>query len=640
MTHAKVMVVEDEAIISMDLQNRLRKLGYEVAGTAARGEDVLPRARACGPDLVLMDIMLGGEMDGIEAAARVRGELDLPVVFVTAHSDEATLRRAKITEPYGYVLKPFEDREIVTSVEIALYRHRADRKLRGMERWLGMTLKSIGDGVIATDLDGKVTFLNSEAERLTGWPALDALGLPFTEVFQAVHTHTGERIDNPVVRVLREGLAIGLPADTTLIGRTGTRVGVEDCAAPIRDENGRMNGAVLVFRDATMQRQVEEKLRKAEEWQEQMRKLESLGSLTGGVAHDFNNLMTIVMGYSDMLLKMREQVNDEARQKGLEAIHSAAERAAALTRQLLTFGRRHTNKPEAVNLSEQAGKLLESLRRLIGEHLEIATHFPAEPPKTMIDPVQLDQILINLAANARDAMPHGGTLTIETGVLSVTGEGEYAMLSVRDTGTGIDDATRARIFEPFFTTKAPGHGTGIGLSTVHAIVSHYDGRIEVDTSPGQGSCFRILLPRYSETAQAKAAPTDGAMKGGRETILVVEDDASVRTLVCEVLGRLGYTTLEAESPAHAIELLRRHQPNVAMVISDLIMPGMNGVDLLNELRSIQPNLGALFMSGYLDNPLYHRLASIVRTAFIAKPFSPRGLALSLRGVLEMPQQAS
>ncbi|GMV82292.1 MAG: hypothetical protein AMXMBFR7_34760 [Planctomycetota bacterium] len=640
MTHAKVMVVEDEAIISMDLQNRLRKLGYAVAGTAARGEDVLPRARACGPDLVLMDIMLGGEMDGIEAASRVRGELDLPVIFVTAHSDEATLRRAKITEPYGYVLKPFEDREIVTSVEIALYRHRADRKLRGMERWLAMTLKSIGDGVIATDLDGKVTFLNGEAERLTGWPALDALGQPFTEVFHAVHTRTEAPIENPVARVLREGLAIGLPADTTLIGRTGTRVDVEDCAAPMRDENGRVTGAVLVFRDASKQRQVEEKLRQAEEWQEQMRKLESLGSLTGGVAHDFNNLMTIVMGYSDMLLKMRDDVDDESRQKGLQSIRNAAERAAALTRQLLTFGRRHTIKPEALNLCEQTGKLLDALRRLIGEHIEIVTHFPAEPAKTMIDPVQLDQILINLAANARDAMPNGGTLTIETCVRAVPDEGEYAVLSVRDTGTGIDDATRARIFEPFFTTKKVGTGTGIGLSTVHAIVSHYGGRIEVDTLPGQGSCFRVLLPRHTENAQAKAAPAEGAITGGRETILVVEDDAAVRTLVCEVLGTLGYSTLEAEGPARAIELLRQHQPHVAMVISDLIMPGMNGVDLLNELRSIQPNLGALFMSGYLENPLHHRLLSSVRTDFIAKPFTPRALALSLRGVLDMPQQAS
>ena len=266
MADATILIVEDEAIVAADLVARLGRLGYTVSGSAACGEDAIALACAQRPQLVLMDIRLAGEMDGVEAAERIRRECDVPVIYLTAHSDQATLERAKRTEPFGYILKPFEKLELETHIEMALYKHQTERKLRESEEWLRVTLGSIGDAVIAGDTAGRVTFLNPIAASLTGWEPAEALGLPVTRVFQIINEQTREPAEDLVARVLREHCIVALADHTALVTRDGREVPVEDSAAPITDTAGRVAGVVIVFHDVTEKRRAEEALRKSEEW--------------------------------------------------------------------------------------------------------------------------------------------------------------------------------------------------------------------------------------------------------------------------------------------------------------------------------------------------------------------------------------
>jgi two-component system, cell cycle sensor histidine kinase and response regulator CckA len=275
-TAARILIVEDEAVVALDLRTRLTRLGYFVIDSVGLGEVALKVAEKERPDLTLMDIRLRGEMDGIAAAEQIRTRLHLPVVFLTAHADDATVDRARVTEPFGYILKPFEERELRTMIEMALYKHAAERRLRESERRFATTLASIGDGVIATDIHGRVTFMNPVSEKLTGWNISDAAGVPLQTVFTICNETTRKTVENPIERVLAEGVIVGLANHTILISRAGDESPIDDCAAPIFDDDGKMTGAVLVFRDVSQARQVEVQMRHAQ-------KMEAVGQLAGGI---------------------------------------------------------------------------------------------------------------------------------------------------------------------------------------------------------------------------------------------------------------------------------------------------------------------------------------------------------------------
>lgn len=288
MTTASILVVEDERIIAKGIEKQLKALGYGVTGLAATGEEAIQQATEDQPDIILMDIHLGFGMDGIEAADVIRSRFNIPVVYLTAHSDEATLQRAKVTEPFGYILKPYEDRDLHTAIEIGLYKSKMEHRLRESEQWLMGILASIGDGVIATDRKGLVRFMNPVAEQLTEWTEADALDKDLREVFPIVEEKTHEPVLNPVYNALETGLPTNLSPNTFLIRKAGTKFPIDDVATPIRDVSGRVEGAVLVFRDITDRRRVDEHLRQAQ-------KMEAIGQLTGGIVHDFNNIMAAIM---------------------------------------------------------------------------------------------------------------------------------------------------------------------------------------------------------------------------------------------------------------------------------------------------------------------------------------------------------
>jgi len=631
MPSIRILVVEDEAVVARDLQTRLTRLGYTIVDTTARGDSAIVLAEKHNPDLVLMDIRLQGEMDGIAAAHVIRNRYHLPVVYLTAHADEVTFDRARATEPFGYILKPFDERELRTVIEMALYKHQAERKLQLSERRYATTLSSIGDGVIATDRSGLVTFLNPVAERLTGWSAAEAEGKPLTEVFRIVNEQTRATVENPVDRVLREGIVVGLANHTILISRHGSEAPIDDCAAPIQDDLGISVGAVLVFRDVTETHRREEQLR-------QSQKMEAVGQLAGGIAHDFNNMLTAILGYSELLLHMAG--SDHPWFGFLTEIQKASQRSAELTRQLLRFSRKELSQARVIDLNLVVTGIEPMLRRVVGEHIELQTRLTRSPASIKADPGQLEQVLVNLVVNARDAVPNGGIIVVETAPELIDHQspnvpqdiphGEYQVLQVIDNGSGMDGATKLRIFEPFFTTKEVGQGTGLGLAIVYGIVQACHACMHVESTPGEGTKFTIWFPHVSDELVQKLSTRVPDLATGTGTVLLVEDEPTVRSFAKHVLVTCGYTVLEAEYGAQGVEVAENYSGPIDLIVTDLVMPFVGGVALVSYLKSVRPGIKVLYMSGYATPNAIPEGSLQGEATVLQKPFTPQVFADAVR----------
>jgi len=517
-------------------------------------------------------------------------------------------------------------------------RHKAaEEALRQSQEDLAITLNSIGDGVIATDAEGRVAHMNPVAEELTGWGELEAEGYPLAEVLVLHDRSTRAALPSPARNVLATGRTERLAGDVVLVSRDGRERAVSETAAPIRARDGALRGAVVVIRDMSEQQRLELELRQAQ-------KMESLGRLAGGVAHDFNNLLGAILGYCDiMLLDLTEA---HPLRRDIEEVARSAKRAAALTRQLLAFSRRQIAEPKIVDVNGLVGAMERMLVRVIGEDVQLAVRLAERLPRVQVDPGQLEQVVMNLAVNARDAMPEGGTLLIETVDVwlgaedwvrrhSVIRPGRHALLAVSDTGVGMDDATQAHIFEPFFTTKAEGKGTGLGLSTVYAIVQQAGGGIRVFSEPGKGTTFQIYLPSAPADAVLAADAEEAEVSsGGDETILLVEDETSLRTLLSRILTKKGYRVLAARSGDEAIRQAEDAAADIDLVVTDVVMPHMSGPEAVERLMRLHPRVKVLFMSGYSNEAIVHH--GVLRTglAFIEKPFSAEELASRVRKVLD------
>jgi signal transduction histidine kinase/ActR/RegA family two-component response regulator len=389
--------------------------------------------------------------------------------------------------------------------------------------------------------------------------------------------------------------------------------------------------------DITLQKQLEEQLL-------QSRKMEAIGQLAGGVAHDFNNLLTVICGYGD-LLQRQPDLNATVREYADEILE-AANRAAQVTRQLLAFGRRQIFRAKTVNLNNIVAGLDKLLRSLIGENVELRTVYDRDLGLVKVDPGQIDQVLMNLAVNARDAMPKGGRLTIETANVDTGGKhagplpkgGPCVMLTVSDTGSGMDPETAARAFEPFFTTKEPGKGTGLGLAMVYGIVSQSGGDIRLDTSPGLGTTFKIYLPRLVEAVEddVEPAPFNLRMIRGTETILVLEDENALRALIREVLRKAGHTVLDTGDPDEAIRLCERHSGEIALFITDVVMPKLSGPEVVERVSTMRPGMRIIYTSGYPGKAAIPNLLRPTGSPFLEKPFTPDALVRKVRAVLDGP----
>jgi len=510
-------------------------------------------------------------------------------------------------------------------------------QLRRSEEWVQAMIACSPVALFGVDLEGGVIAWNASAERIFGWTADEVMGrpLPIVPPERQAEFATLRR------RILEQGGFNG--EEVVRMRKGGAHFHGSLSGAPLRDADGTIIGVLGSMEDITERKEAERAWQKLQTQLVQAQKMESVGRLAGGVAHDFNNMLNVITGYSEMALARVDEGEDL--HLFLTEILGAAERSAAITRQLLAFARQQTVAPRLIDLDATVERTLQMLRRLIGEDVELVWRPGARTWPVRIDPAQIDQILANLCVNARDAIQGVGHVAIETRNVEIGTEfcddhpgavpGEYVLLSVSDSGCGIAPENLGSIFEPFFTTKALGRGTGLGLAMVYGVVKQNDGFIDVESAPGAGTTVRIHLPRH--VGDAVAVPDvagPGVLPGRGETILMVEDDPAILRMGTRMLAGLGYRVLVAASPREAIRLVAESGDGIALLITDVIMPGMNGRDLADRLASRQPGLKIIYMSGYTADVIAHRGVLDAGVAFIQKPFSRSEIATKVRSVLD------
>jgi two-component system, cell cycle sensor histidine kinase and response regulator CckA len=512
-------------------------------------------------------------------------------------------------------------------------RKKTEAALREAEEKYRTIFENAVEGIFQSTPDGRFLAVNPAMARILGYESPEELLTHRTDI--GTQHYVDENSRATLKQVLAEqGFVVGFECE--VFRKDMSRIWTVENIRAVRDEGG---GPVYYegsIEDITERKTLEQQLR-------QSQKMEAVGQLAGGIAHDFNNLLTAINGYSELTM-MRLRAEDPLR-RNLEEIKKAGDRAAALTRQLLAFSRKQVLQPKVLDLNSVVSGLENMLRRLIGEDVDLRTALKPEPGSVKADPGQIEQVIMNLAVNARDAMPRGGKLTIETGNIYLDEEyarrhvavspGQYVMLAVSDTGTGMDEQTRARIFEPFFTTKESGKGTGLGLSTVYGIVKQSGGNIWVYSEVGRGTTFKVYLPLVGEAGQEyrRSDEVEEAAKG-TETVLLAEDEEVVRTLAREVLETYGYRVVEAANGGAALLICERHREPIHLLITDVVMPEMSGRELADRLAPLRSEMKVLYMSGYTDNAIVHQGVLDEGANFIQKPFAPGQLARKVREVLD------
>ena len=554
------------------------------------------------------------------------------LLILTTRSINEALERARREERALTEVNEGLQREIVE-------RKRAEEEVRDSERRYRLLADNVTDIIWTTDLNLKFTYISPSIVQ-TGYTVEEAMAQSVEEFLGPASLDLSKQA---IARELAEGgresanpfgaltLELGFP------GKDGVTLAAESRIRFLYDSDGSPVGILGVTRDIAARKRLEEQLRKAQE-------MEAIGRLSGGVAHDFNNILTAITGYSELLLMDLDP--DDPEHSDVEAIKEAAERAAALTQQLLAFSRKQVLRLEVLDLNSVVANTEKMLQRLIGEDIDLTTILDPDLGRVRADPGRIEQVIMNLAVNARDAMPQGGKLTIETknavldadyarGYVDVE-PGRYVMLVVSDAGVGMSEEIQSHLFEPFFTTKEDGKGTGLGLATVYGIVKQSDGHIGVYSEPGQGTAFKIYLPRTDEAVEPLHPGLVSAESGrGSEIILLVEDDEAVRNLARRVLTESDYTVLEAGNGEEAIQVCQQHQGPLHLLLTDVVLPGgMSGRKIAERLVLLRPEVKVLCMSGYTDDAIVHHGVLEPGIAFLEKPFTPTALLQKVRRVLD------
>jgi len=636
-----VLIVEDSEDDALLLVRELRRGGFAPAFERVDTPNALRAALARQAwDILFADYSMP-HFSGTAALALVRERgLDLPFIFVSGTIGEDTAVEAMRAGAQDYVTKGNLKR-LLPAVERELRdaRERRDRKraeatlLVTQERLRQVTASSTAV-LYAMTVHGETfrpTWVSENITRIMGYAAAEALGPTWWT--DHLHPEDRELVLAAVPSILsRDHLA----SEYRFRHKDGSYHWIHDEARLTRDTGGRPVEVFGSWVDITERKALEMQLLQAQ-------KMEAVGLLAGGVAHDFNNVLTAIAGYAELL---REDLpGDDARRGDLEEILRATDRAAALTRQLLAFSRRQVLAPRVLDLNTVVASVDNMLRRLIGADVALRTALASDLGAVRADPGQLEQVIMNLVVNARDAMPRGGKLTIETANAELDESyalehpavvaGPFVMLAVSDSGVGMDAATQARIFEPFFTTKEKGKGTGLGLATVYGIVKQSGGNIWLYSEPGRGTTFKIYLPRVDQPLELPApTPASRETPRGTETVLLVEDDEAVRTLARKMLASHGYTVLAAPSGADALELAASHAGPIHLLVTDVVLPGMSGRELAARFQSVRPGLKVLYTSGYTDEAIVHHGVLDPGIAFLQKPFTSGALARKVRETLD------
>lgn len=528
-------------------------------------------------------------------------------------------------------------------------RKSVEQRLRRQSDFFRISLSSIGDAVIATDSEGAITFINPTAEKLTSCSAANAIGKPLGDIYKIADEETGRPLENVFETIRERDEIVSFEGNSYLSSREGGKIPINDTGASIIDSNGTFIGTVVVFQDVTERREAERDLIESEARAQQSQKLEAIGTLTGGVAHDFNNLLTAILGYTQ--LSIRRLKPDDPLRENLVTIEKAGTRGAELTQKLLAFSRRQRLDRRVINLNDSIGEILKLLERVIGENIKVTFTAIDDLNAVYADPAQIEQVIMNLSLNARDAMPKGGRLVIETRNVELDEfycrqypncvPGTYAQILVSDTGTGMDAEIVGRVFEPFFTTKDVDKGTGLGLSMVYGIVKQHGGHLSVYSEPGRGTTFKVFLPVSGIGAEKDARVVQPSLLGGTETILVAEDEEALRNLSMEVLTALGYKVLSAENGEEAVKLFAAHRNEIDLLLFDVVMPVTGGPEAYQKIREIGGGkVPLIFMTGYssevIDNPYVKQNPAfdLGGVRVFQKPYTLDALGRIVRDVLD------
>lgn len=689
-----VLIIDDEPANLEVLAASLERAGLQVL-VAQTGERGLDKARYAQPDLIMLDVKLP-DSNGFEICRRLKAEgrtQEIPVIFITVLTEAEAKVKGFKAGGVDFISKPFQEEDVLARVTTHLRlrqltqtlqkqneqlqiaqtalrqanegleqrveertaelaranavlqeqineRRRAEAALTTERNLLRTLIDNLPDIIYVKDIESRFVLVNLPHLQRLGAVSLDEVAgktdFDFYPPDLAQEFYADEQA------VLRSGQPLLNKEERNRTKDTGVWRWLLTTKVPLRDGQGQTIGLVGIGHDITERKHLEEQFRQAQ-------KMECVGRLSGGVAHDFNNLLTAIGGYTELVREALPSTHPAY--PDLETIQSATQRAKILIRQLLTFARQQPLNPQVLNLNELILNLDKLLRRLIGENIELVTLPAPDLGYVKADPNQIEQILVNLAINARDAMPTGGVLTIETANTNLDGgyarqhaeisPGLYVLLAVSDTGTGMSPEVQARLFEPFFTTKEAGKGSGLGLATCYGIVKQHGGHIWIYSEVGQGTTVKVYLPYTTDGAAPALMAEEGAatLRQGHETVLLVEDEGSVRQFTRRVLDSLGYTVLEAPNGEEALRIAAEYGGDIHLLLTDIMMPRLGGKALADRLQARQPGLKVLFMSGYTDNGIVQNGLLEADIAFLQKPFSPEELARKVWQVLEASEKA-
>ncbi len=631
MSTPRIMIVEDESIVALDMRVRLTRLGYQVVGIANTAQEGILLASTQRPDLALMDIRLKGDMDGIETATILRAEFQIPVVYLTAYADDPTLARAKPTQPLGYLIKPFEERELHSTIEMALYKIKAEAIQKEQTARMERLVATIPDGVILLDSERRVTMGNARAQSYLAVLGGGGIG--------EVVTHLGI---HPLEDLIAEYSSDSGAFEIVVAGTPPLtfEVTLSPVLPDLFQTQGQSGDLVMVIRDVTGERLIQQRVRDHE-------RLAAVGQLAAGIAHDFNNILASIMINPQLIQRMEPSLSPKSLER-LDSICDQAKRGSDLIRQILDFSRASAMEVKSFDLGPLLKELTQILERTLPDAIRLDVASLPGPCVVNGDSTRIFQLLMNLAVNARDAMAgKSGVLRVEVNThpnhefhfAGAEQHERWVRIAVSDNGTGIQPQDLPHIFEPFFTTKPSGKGTGLGLAQVYGIVKQHGGQVFVESVVGQGTTFAVLLPAparitYSKGQTGKLRVTPS--QGNQQTILLVEDNALVRQAIAEILEISNFSVLTAVNGREALTLLEANSDRVELILSDLDMPEVNGLQLCRAVRANQNDVHFIILSGYISDEDKRELEALRVAACVSKPADVERLLCLIEEVLDKP----
>ena len=646
MERETILIVEDDWILSAHLQNVLTGYGYNVMEPVTSGEEAILSVAARQPDLILMDIELSGEISGITASRHIGAVSDIPVIFLSNHSEDAFVQEAKTASPYGYLVKPVFDRELAVTIEMVMYRHKLNQRLKeSEERFRNLFQNVTSVAVQGYSADGSTLYWNQASENLYGYTAQEAIGRNLLDLI--IPPEMRVDVERAIQQMANTGQ--GIPAsELSFMRKDGSRVAVFS-SHTVLQSLGHAPELFCLNVDLTERKQVEKEKAELEAQNRQLQKAESLGRMAGAIAHHFNNMLAVSIGNLELAIMDLPPGSDVL--KNLIQAMEASRKAAEVSSLMLTYLGQTPGKHEPLDISDICHLGLSMLRAVIPNKVIVETELPSPGPTIRANTNQMHQVLTNLITNVWESIgDNGGTIRL---IIKTVSSADipasrcfpidyqpqsipYACMEVTDTGCGISDKDIEKIFDPFFTTKFTGRG--MGLPVVLGIVRAHNGAVSVESELGRGSVFRVFLPVSTEGISLQqekivaAQKSAGSFKGGG-TVLLIEDEEQVRKMAGIMLSRLGYTVLEAKDGVEAVEIFQQHQDNIRCVLSDLTMPRMDGWETLTALRKLSPDIPIILSSGYDEARVMAGEHPERPNAFIGKPYQLKGLGDMIHRVL-------